>query len=319
MQLAARIAEPTDAAEIALVRSVLSKLSFFRSERPEALRVERLGGLTNGIFRIECNGDSYVLRLPGEGTADYIDRAFERVALSESSRVKVSPEIVYHDAATGIFIADFVKGLPMSAALFRSNPGAPRRAGEVLKRLHASDAKFDFTFDLFGMIDEYLKVLADKPTQLPHGFTNMLALADDLRAALLRHPPRRTACHCDLLADNFIDTGSRMYLVDWEFSGMNDPMWDLGDACVECGFGPKEEKEFLLAYFGREPAPHELGRIVVYKAMCDLLWTLWGLIQHASGNPADDYRTYASRRFARAQTIVDAPSFAAHRAALMAV
>ena len=166
------------------------------------------------------------------------------------------------------------------------------------------------------MIDEYLGVLAGQPTQLPHGLTDMLALAEELRQTLSRHRIPSVACHCDLLPDNFLDTGTRMYLVDWEFSGMNDPMWDIGDAIVECGFSPKEERELIASYFGGEPTSAEMGRIVIYKAMCDLLWTLWGLIQHANGNPADDFRAYAAKRFARAQAVVGDREFAKHRAAL---
>ena len=140
----------------------------------------------------------------------------------------------------------------------------------------------------------------------------VLAQAEDLRQTLLRRPGPLAACHCDLLPDNFLDTGSRMYLVDWEFSGMNDPMWDLGDAIVECGLPPKEERELLAGYFGGEPKPAELGRIVIYKAMCDLLWTLWGLIQHANNNQADDFQAYASRRFARCQAVVADRDFPRH-------
>ena len=309
-------ATPARSDDIAQARAALAKIDFFRSERAEVVNITRLGGLTNCVFKVDCNGDSYVLRLAGEGTSDYIDRAFEATALRETSRANVSPELIHCNAETGDAVTVWARAMPMTTPLFRANPGAPRRAGEVLRRLHVSGAKFDFQFDLFGMIDEYLGVLARHPTQLPHGLTDMLALAEDLRQALARQRIPSVACHCDLLPDNFLDTGTRMYLVDWEFSGMNDPMWDLGDAIVECGFSPKEERELIAAYFGGDPSPAEMGRIVIYKAMCDLLWTLWGLIQHANGNPADDFRAYAAKRFSRAQAVVRDREFARHRAAI---
>lgn len=307
---------PTGMDDIAAARAALAGIDFFRSERPDVVKIGRLGGLTNSVYRVDCNGDSYVLRLAGEGTSDYIDRKFEAVALRETSRIGVSPQLIFCDPATGTAVTEWARALPMTVQLFRSNPGAPRRAGEALRRLHSSDARFDFQFDLFGMLDEYLGVLAKQPTQLPPGLTDMLALADQLRQTLAGRAIQQVACHCDLLPDNFLDTGSRMYLVDWEFSGMNDPMWDLGDAIVECGLMPKEERELIAGYFGGEPKPAELGRIVIYKAMCDLLWTLWGLIQHANGNPADDFRAYAAKRFARAQAVVADRDFARHRAAV---
>lgn len=192
-------------------------------------------------------------------------------------------------------------------------PVQSRRA--TSRGLHDSGAKFEARFDSFGRLDEYLGVLAQSPTQLPHGFADMLGLADDLRRTISQSPAEPTACHCDLLPDNFLDTGTRMYLVDWEFSGMADPMWDLGDAIVECGLTAKEERELMLGYFGGPPPAGKLGRIVIYKAMCDLLWTLWALIQHAEGNPGDDFQAYAAKRFARCQAIVNDRDFAKHRAA----
>jgi thiamine kinase-like enzyme len=103
-----------------------------------------------------------------------------------------------------------------------------------------------------------------------------------------------------------------MWVVDWEYSGMNDPMWDLGDLSVEAGFDEAQDEEMIAAYFGRSPRPDERGRIVVYKAMCDLLWTLWGLIQHANQNPVDDFMAYALNRFARCRTLMADPAFAGH-------
>ena len=113
-------------------------------------------------------------------------------------------------------------------------------------------------------------------------------------------------------ARTFLDTGEIMWIVDWEYSGMNDAMWDLGDLSVEGEFSDDQDAEMLRAYFDREPTPAEHGRAVIYKAMCDLLWTLWGLIQLANENPADDFRAYADGRFARCKKLMADPAFAGH-------
>jgi thiamine kinase-like enzyme len=107
-----------------------------------------------------------------------------------------------------------------------------------------------------------------------------------------------------------------MWIVDWEYSGMNDPMWDLGDLSVEGQFDPDQDEELIRAYFGGVPNSAERGRIIIYKAMCDLLWTLWGLIQLASGNPADDFRAYADGRFARCKALMGTADFGRHVAAV---
>jgi thiamine kinase-like enzyme len=114
------------------------------------------------------------------------------------------------------------------------------------------------------------------------------------------------------LCENFLDTGTRLWIVDWEYAGMNDPMWDLGDLSVEGGFDASQDMALLTAYFGRPPSAPDHGRMVIYKAMCDLLWTLWGLIQHANANPADDFLAYANNRFARCKALMATADFAAH-------
>ncbi len=139
-----------------------------------------------------------------------------------------------------------------------------------------------------------------------------------MRAALSVHPVPLAPCHGDSLAENFLDTGERMWIVDWEYSGMNDPMWDLGDLSVEAGFDAAQDEALLCAYFGGVPSAFDRGRMVIYKAMCDLLWTLWGLIQLANKNPADDFAAYAANRFARCRELMATADFARHVPAVRA-
>jgi thiamine kinase-like enzyme len=133
-----------------------------------------------------------------------------------------------------------------------------------------------------------------------------------VRRALAAHKLPLAACHCDPLCENFLDTGKRMWIVDWEYSGMNDPLWDLGDLAVEGQFDTAQEEEMIAAYFEGEPTPSERGRFVIYKAMCDLLWTLWGLIQYANKNPADDFWAYSINRFERCKALMATPEFPVH-------
>jgi len=275
--------------------------------------VERLGGLTNRVYRL---GDA-CLRIPGKGTEEYINRANEAVAAAEAARAGVSPEVIHFDAGTGIMVTKYIDGaVTMSPANFKSRAGSPARAGRAFRKLHDSNAKFNFRFELFAMIDDYLKVLSTKDVDLPAGYHDVVHEAETVRAALAAHPLPLVACHCDPLCENFLDTGERMWIVDWEYSGMNDPLWDLGDLAVEGLFDTAQEEEMIRAYFSGEPKPSERGRIVIYKAMCDLLWTLWGLIQHANKNPVDDFWAYATNRFERCKVLMATPDFARHVAAV---
>ncbi|MBN9073010.1 MAG: phosphotransferase family protein [Rhizobiales bacterium] len=274
----------------------------------------RLGGMTNLVFKV---GD-FCLRIPGKGTEEYIDRANEAVMAREAAKAGVSPEVLHADSQSGVMVTRFVAGAEtMTPENFRARTGSPARAGKVFRRLHDSGAQFPFRFELFSMIDDYLKVLSTKDVALPDGYHDVVREADqEIRAALAAHPLPLVACHCDPLCENFLDTGRRMWIVDWEYSGMNDPLWDLGDLSVEARFDIAQEEEMMLAYFGRAPQPAERGRVVIYKAMCDLLWTLWGLLQLANDNPADDFRAYADARFVRCKALMETPSFAGHVAAV---
>jgi thiamine kinase-like enzyme len=296
----------TDDQGLALARETLRSLPLLTNyDGP----VERLGGMTNLVFRV---GD-HCLRIPGKGTEEYINRANEAQAAREAARAGVSPEVLFFDEKSGVMVTRFVAGAEtLSPEGFKTIPGAPGRAGRAFRKLHGSGAVFNFRFELFAMIDDYLKVLSTKEVALPPGYHDVVREADTLWAALAAHPLPLAACHCDPLCENFLDTGNRMWVVDWEYSGMNDPMWDLGDLSVEGSFDTAQDEEMVGAYFGGEPRPAELGRMVVYKAMCDLLWTLWGLIQLANGNPADDFRTYADGRFIRCKALMETADFARH-------
>lgn len=298
---------------IAQARQVIDTLEVFGKTDRRGLEVTRLGGTTNLVFRIDDGAEHYVLRVPGKGTEEYINRAHEAQAARETARVGVSPAVLHFDAATGVMVTRLVEAaVTMTPASFGTREGAPARAGGVLRKLHRSDAQFSFRFELFAMIDDYLKVLAGKDITLPAGYHDVVREAGVVRAALAAHSLPLVACHCDPLCENFLDTGERMWLVDWEYSGMNDPMWDLGDVAVEAGFDATQEEQMMREYFGGEARPADRGRVVIYKAMCDLLWTLWGLIQHANKNPAEDFWAYSFTRFGRCKQLMATAEFPRH-------
>jgi thiamine kinase-like enzyme len=221
--------------------------------------------------------------------------------------------VLFFDAADGLMLCRYIDGcLTMSPALFMSRPGALARGARALRRMHRSGQSFEFRFELFSMIEDYLKVLAKLGAELPEGYHAVVGEAGKVQAALDRHPAALAPCHCDPLSENFLDDGERMWVVDWEYSGMNDPLWDLGDMSVEAGLDEARDEEMMAAYCeGRVPRAL-FGRMVIYKAMCDLLWTLWGLIQHANKNPVDDFWAYALNRFERCKTLMARADFGRH-------
>jgi thiamine kinase-like enzyme len=146
--------------------------------------LERMGGLTNAVFRA---GDA-VLRLPGKGTEEYIDRANEAAAAHAAAAAGVSPEVLHVDPAIRHHGHALHRrhGVTMTPEAFRTRPGAPARAGRAFRQLHASGAVFPPRFELFAMIDDYLRVLSTKDVALPDGYHDVVAEAEGVRAALAR-------------------------------------------------------------------------------------------------------------------------------------
>ena len=289
---------------------VFSRIPQLSRANPEKIEIERLGGLTNRNYKITHNNSCYVLRIPGEGTNEYIDRKAEEQCARITAEVGVNADVLFFDPADGIQLTRFIdNSSTMNTKLFQDS-GACERAAIAFRKVHTCGKIFSTRFELFSMIDEYQNLLTHKKATLPNGYAQVVLEAEAVREVLnLRELPL-VACHCDPLAENFLDTGERMYIIDWEYSGNNDPMWDLGDLVIEAEMGQDQEQSLIEAYFDGDVPPAEHGRMVIYKAMCDLLWTLWGVIQHVNDNPADDFWRYALNRFDRCRKLMGSDSFA---------
>jgi thiamine kinase-like enzyme len=295
------------------ILSALGNAPGFETIKAEDCKIKRLGGMTNLVHLVETKDANIIVRIPGEGTENYINRATELTNATAAWRAGISAEVIWADVKTGVMISRAIDGIEtMTPALFRIRSGSPTRAGKAFAKLHNSGETFDFRFELFTMIEDYLKVLSTKDVELPDGYHDIVKAANPVKEALKANPMPLAPCHCDPLCENFLDDGKSMWIVDWEYSGMNDPLWDLGDLSVEAGMDDTQEAELLSAYFGAEPTASQIGRVVIYKAMCDLLWTLWGLIQLADGNPADDFWVYAKERFERCKALMQKKDFDEH-------
>lgn len=267
---------------------------------------QRLAGLTNVNYRL----GPYVVRLPGAGTHEYIDRVAEERAARAAADAGVSVEVLFFDTSDGLMVTRFLEGAAtMSAEAFRADDGAVERAADVMRRLHTGAVPFAVEFHLFEAIDEYRALLDAKRAPLPDGFDAVRQEAERSRRALAAHPVAYVPSHCDPLCENFLDDGSRMRLIDYEYAGNFDPMWDLGDFSVEAGLTPDQDEVLLRAYFAGAPPAADRARMVVHQAMCDVLWSLWGILQHANDNPVEDFWAYGCRRFERCRELMATERF----------
>jgi len=294
------------------VYEALEKIEGFNEIMSETLMIERLGGLTNRNYKINCQTGVYVLRLPGEGTSDYIDREAEFKNASIASAAGVNAEITHFDVNTGTMMCRYISNARTMDIEGLRDLEVLKKAGQAFRQLHDCGQKFVGQFDLFEQLERYLDVLRALNADLPDGYAEVQKDAEAIRAALSAHELPSKPCHCDPMVENCIYDGEKMFIIDFEYAGNNDPMWDLGDLSVEGDFSDEQDLEFMTAYFGQTPNAFDVGRMVMYKAMCDLLWTLWGVVQHANKNPAEDFWAYAVGRLERCRKLMVSAKFPQH-------
>jgi thiamine kinase-like enzyme len=157
------------------VHSVLTGIPGFEVLAADAYTTQRLGGLTNLVYCIDTGTDRYVLRIPGKGTEEYIDRAVEIHNAHVAARAGVSAEVIYADSDSGIMLSRHIDGIvTMTPQEFASRDGAAARAGRAFKKMHDWPEAFEFRFELFAMIDDYLKILDQRKAELPAGYADVV-------------------------------------------------------------------------------------------------------------------------------------------------
>ena len=264
-------------------------------------------GLTNQNYRVEVDGTPMFVRIPGAGTDLLaVDRANELHNTRAAATTGVSPAVLHHLPAWDVFVLAWVDAQTMSKeALGRA--GQPGRVADTLRRLHAGP-RFRDDFDMFRTSAYYLRVVDERSIRIPEGYREHLQHIPRIEAALAVHPLPTVPCHNDLLADNYLDAGDRLWIVDYEYSGNNDPTFELGNTCQELGWGDAQIRELCAAYFG-EATDALLARMRLQMIMSDVGWTLWAAIQAAISSIDYDFWGWAEERWARAEMAIDGPDF----------
>jgi thiamine kinase-like enzyme len=262
-------------------------------------------GLTNQNFRVEVDGRPFFVRLPGSSTDLLaVDRANELHNTRAAAEAGVGPKVVAHDPESGALVLDWIDGRTMSNEAFAER-GTPVRIAETLRRLH-SGPPFRDDFNMFRLTEYYLSVVDARSIRIPDGYRDELPKVAFIEAALAAHPLPTVPCHNDLLAENYLDDGRRLWIVDYEYSGNNDPTFELGNTCQELGWDDGRIRELCAAYFG-EATDALLGRMRLQMIMSDVGWTLWAAIQAAISSIEYDFWGWAEERWGRASAGLTGP------------
>ena len=194
-------------------------------------------GLTNTNYRVEVDGTPYFVRIPGAATELLaVDRGKNELHNTRAAAAAgVAPRVLHALPAWDVFVLEWLPARTMSVEALGA-PGMPGRIAEVLRRLHAGP-RFRDDFDMFRLSERYLALVDERGSRSRPGYREHLDQLPRIEAALAAHPLATVPCHNDLLADNYLDDGERLWLVDWEYSGNNDPTFELGNTCQELGYG----------------------------------------------------------------------------------
>lgn len=270
---------------------------------------ELSGGITNKNYKITADNDCFVLRLGGNETQYLgIDRRNEYDCSALAWQAGIAPEPVAFLEPEGYILAQFVSGKAMSAEDIGTAENI-RRVVESMKAYHALDF-FPGSFSPFRVAEEYTKTARQFNVELPDRIDWYLEKAREIETAMYRNKPLQLQpCHNDLLNGNFIDDGTRIRILDWEYAGMGDIFFDLGNFAVQHDFNDEQDELLLQAYFG-SPTDSQRARQKLMKIMSDLREAMWAQVQRGVSKLDFDYAGYGLKYFERFESNTDGSKYA---------
>ncbi len=279
----------------------LERVSLWRGQEVKLSSLS--GGLTNENYLVEAGGDRYVMRIPGASTDLLsIDRSNELHNTRAAASTGIGPRVLEYVPQLDVMILEFIPGPTMSAQALQSERMAKRMA-ESFSRLHAAP-RFKKDFDMFRLIEYYLRIVEEHDVQIPADYRARLPLVEEIERAVRVGALPSVPCHNDLLCENYIDDGHWLRIVDYELSGNGDPCFDLGNTAQEAGFGDELRAILCAAYFDRQD-PQQLARMNLFALLSDIGWTLWGAIQAKISTLEFDFTDYYMTRWSRAVAVIE--------------
>lgn len=266
--------------------------------------IERMGGLTNHTYHVVMeDGREYAVRIPGDGTEKLIVRANERISTKLACDLDIDVQCLFF-GEDGSKVTDYIpNAVTMSADSLKEEIHI-RQMAYIFQKLHTCGTDTGVPFEVFDMAMGYEKIIVENKVAMYEDYHDIKETVMKIKAEIdnvcdIKIVP----CHNDALCENWVMQGEsgRMYLIDWEYAGMNDGIWDLADVSIEAGFDHSLDKKFLEEYLGREIRDIDWKHFLANKLYVDFLWTLWAKTRVPyDGHPMEDW---ADERFARLKKI----------------
>jgi len=263
-----------------------------------------VGGMTNNSYKVTINNQNYIARIPGNGTAEMINREYEKANCVIANELELDAKIIYINADNGVKIAEFIEGAQTLTVAMTKREDVMVKVTKLLRTLHQSKVLFQNDFDVFREIEKY-ELLAQSLNVCLFEDYNQTKLRVMRLEKILDHLEReRVACHNDTASFNILkDKNERLYLIDWEYSGNNDPMWDLAAHALESEFNKDEEHLLLQKYFKMSDVTEKQKiKLLLFQICQDFLWSVWTCIREAKGS---DFGTYGIDRYLRSKQKLD--------------
>lgn len=262
------------------------------------LNITRLGGLTNHTYKVTLqDGQAYVFRIPGEGTEKLINRVNEKISTELACELGIDVDLLYF-GEDGTKISSYAKNAKTMSPESMKREHHIRQAAVIFQKLHTSNINTGILFDVFQIATDYEQFLLDNHVDIYDDYaeikTEMMHIKENVDQ---EQQVELVPCHNDPLCENWVEGDERLYLIDWEYAGMNDSMWDLADLSIEAGLNIQQEEFLLEVYFNRLVTSNERKRFWANKLYLDYLWTLWGKTRVPfDGEPMEQY---AMERYTR--------------------
>ena len=290
---------------MSVIDEAVAKIEDWRGKN---ILIETLsGGLTNTNYKVTVDGTPFFVRVPGESTELLaVDRSNEHFNSKAAAEAEVGPKVLYHLPEYNVMVLEFIDGKTMSKDTLKA-PGMPTRMAQAIKKLHAGP-RFLTDFNMFRLTEYYLKLCDERDIPIPDGYLERMPIVQQIEKVMSVKPLATVPCNNDLLAENYIDDGKSLRLIDYEYSGNNDPCFELGNTCQEMEFNEEQIREVCAAYFGSASA-NMIARMKLNMIMSDVGWGLWAAIQEKISTIEYDFWGWAIERWGRAVEKMDSADF----------